>query len=427
MLRELEDEGVFHKFNEIYFITHSMGGLVTKRVLVNLNSPGRVGNLRRVKAVLYISTPAQGSDIADIGTWFSLNPQLRDMQSADINSYLQNLEDDWADLIRERRGERFPRSYCAYETKALYLKVIVNRIYATTSCDENPVAFDEDHLSIVKPVNKDAAVYRWARARIENATKEELQSNISQHTGVEEQLKRIEFLQQRGKPIRTAMFRVGLNESYSVEELGHFRILLEIIDLQSGPDHPTLWLAARDAFMQETIPFFNVRIASPGTRTIGWSRSPEDKLQDTMVGEPRLTEILAWATINNRGPFQTIGALEGKFLNVFISESLADKIVYFGFAVDDYLLAGFSDKCIDRVRSKPLVEWPSPLLEKEKTVGWIELLPKRYWPNDNSRPPLRPPFILDFGRYTPTKLGPDRKWSTVPDCDIKKLWPYQWP
>ena len=45
---------------------------MTKRVLVNLNTPERIEKLRLVKAVLYIATPAQGADIADIGDGLDL-------------------------------------------------------------------------------------------------------------------------------------------------------------------------------------------------------------------------------------------------------------------------------------------------------------------------------------------------------------------
>ena len=36
--------------------------------------------------------------------------------------------------------------------------------------DENPVAFEEDHLSIVKPLNRQGAVYDWAQKRIQQAS-----------------------------------------------------------------------------------------------------------------------------------------------------------------------------------------------------------------------------------------------------------------
>ena len=165
VLRRLQDEGVFNH-DEIYFVSHSMGGIITKRMLVALNRQSQKEKLSRVKAALFISTPAQGSNIAEIGGWLSSNPQLRDIRPADMNSFLQALENDWGDLFRERRPSRFPLSFCAYETKSTYGAVIVPRTLAATYCDQNPIAIDENHSDIVKPVNADADIYKWARARI---------------------------------------------------------------------------------------------------------------------------------------------------------------------------------------------------------------------------------------------------------------------
>lgn len=167
MLRQLEDQDVFGKYNEIYFIAHSMGGLVVKRVLVDLNRQTQIEKLHKVKAVLYISTPAQGAKIAEVGSWFSSNPQLHDMHPADdFNTFVQALEDQWQNLLRDRGSFPFPRSFCAHETKPTHGIMIVSRVYAVTSCDQNSFAVDEDHANIVKPSSAQSDIYTWARARI---------------------------------------------------------------------------------------------------------------------------------------------------------------------------------------------------------------------------------------------------------------------
>lgn len=182
LLRHLEDRGVFQKYKEIYFITHSMGGLVVKRVLVDLHRPSQIDKLRRVKAILLISVPSQGATIAELGSWLSRNPQIPDLRAADLNSFLQGLENQWQDLLRDRGQDTFPLSFCAYETKPT-----VSRVYAATSCDQNPVPVDADHSGIVKPGNRDADIYRWAQARIQQ-TSELFAARLSQAaTGKEEQ------------------------------------------------------------------------------------------------------------------------------------------------------------------------------------------------------------------------------------------------
>jgi pimeloyl-ACP methyl ester carboxylesterase len=169
VLRQLEDEGVFKKYREVYFVSHSMGGLVVKRSLIKLGRAKEIQKLRQVKAVMYISTPAQGAELASLGRWLSANPQLYDMRPAELNTYLQGLENDWNDLLRDRGNDLFPRSYCAYETKLTFGTLIVNRVDALTGCDQNAHPVDEDHSSIVKPANMKADIYRWAKARIQEA------------------------------------------------------------------------------------------------------------------------------------------------------------------------------------------------------------------------------------------------------------------
>jgi pimeloyl-ACP methyl ester carboxylesterase len=166
LLRRLEDEGVFRNYSEIYFVAHSMGGLVTKRTLIDLNRQSQIEKLKTVKAVLFISTPSLGANLAEFGSWISANPQLRDMEPADLNTFLQGLENQWQDLLRDRHGSHFPKAFCAYETKPYYGVVAVNRIYSTTFCDQNPFPVDDDHLNIAKPANRESDIYVWVRARI---------------------------------------------------------------------------------------------------------------------------------------------------------------------------------------------------------------------------------------------------------------------
>ncbi len=167
-LQRLRDRKVFARYRQIYFITHSMGGLVAKRILIDLNRPPEVENLRRVRAVLYISTPAQGATIADLASWISLNPQLGDMRPADLNAFLQSLENQWQNLLRDRDVAQavFPLAFCAYETKLTHGIMVVSRVYAATRCDENAYPVDLSHSDIVKPRDVSADPYPWTRARI---------------------------------------------------------------------------------------------------------------------------------------------------------------------------------------------------------------------------------------------------------------------
>jgi len=168
LLQQLRDRGFFARYQQIHFITHSMGGLVVKRLLVELNRPSELETLRRVRTVLFLSTPAQGATVADTASWLSLNPQLRDMAPADLNSFLQSLDNQWDVLLHDRDafGGVFPRAYCAYETLPTGGVMVVSRIYATSRCDPPRYPLDVDHYAIAKPPSRDDDPYPWARARI---------------------------------------------------------------------------------------------------------------------------------------------------------------------------------------------------------------------------------------------------------------------
>lgn len=168
-LQKLKDEGVFDRHQQIYFLTHSMGGLIAKRMLVKLHHPNTedLKMLDKIRAVVFLSTPSQGSEMAKIVSKFSPNPQPNDLQSATHNSFLQSLENEWQNLLLDRsKGITYPKSFCAYETKSTSGVMIVNRVSAITICDNNPYAMDLNHIEIAKPASENVDPYKWVKARI---------------------------------------------------------------------------------------------------------------------------------------------------------------------------------------------------------------------------------------------------------------------
>lgn len=165
-LQQLTDNKAFDRFEEIYLVAHSMGGIVVKSALVALNLETETDRLSKVRAVLFISTPHQGSRLAQLGTLFSSNPQIRDMEDANFNSYLQSLDSQWWGLMRNRGNRAFPKSYVAYETKPTLGIVIVDRVSALTSHDDEMFPVAADHRDIVKPRDAQSDIYRWVRSRL---------------------------------------------------------------------------------------------------------------------------------------------------------------------------------------------------------------------------------------------------------------------
>lgn len=174
MLKQgLMGEGVYTRYSQVIFISHSMGGLIVRRMLVSLRNSGDDGAIKRVGAVFFFATPTSGARLADLVDWLSLNPQTHDLETSDFNTFLQSLDNDWEDLLRQRnqRSAGHPKIFCAYETQRTRVKygtyvTVVPALYAKTICDETPLGFERDHFTLVKPEDASDDVYQWTRVRL---------------------------------------------------------------------------------------------------------------------------------------------------------------------------------------------------------------------------------------------------------------------
>lgn len=137
----LDNEGVL-KYPAIVFIDHSMGGLVTLRMLIQRS------DVRALTPVIVLfATPQAGAQITQIADLVAKNPALKNMLPADDNIFLRTLNDDFRNLPAEQR----PRVTCAYEKLPVGGIVIVPWETATRFCDGNAIAIAESHITIVKP------------------------------------------------------------------------------------------------------------------------------------------------------------------------------------------------------------------------------------------------------------------------------------
>lgn len=181
--QQLKDWNFFTKYDEINFITHSMGGIITKRMLNTLNTPAEAANLRRVRCVIYIAVPSNGAKSADWASWLSRNSQFRSMSPKDAADFLQGTERDWAALLRERNDSfSFPRTYSAYETLSTAEFQVVPQLYTSELSDGGVIGFDYNHIDIVKPKDRNGDVYVWARARLAEASQYQSHSKTVRDT-----------------------------------------------------------------------------------------------------------------------------------------------------------------------------------------------------------------------------------------------------
>lgn len=137
-----------HRYNQIFFVSHSMGGLVTRRLL--LNHPELAHN---VIGMLFLGTPSDGVSISAVS-----NLALKNLEFLGVSNQVLAMEAGDKLLIdmQDRFGEtEFSSiSTCVYETAPMPgLGIVVSRTNANDLCSRRrPVP--ADHSGIAKPDGK---------------------------------------------------------------------------------------------------------------------------------------------------------------------------------------------------------------------------------------------------------------------------------
>jgi hypothetical protein len=144
----LAADGVLN-YQRLVFLSHSMGGLVTRAYLLKNRNVAE-----HTFFAYFFSTPTTGSQIASIAQYLSNNPQLTKMKSLKAEDYL-------ADLLRQWLAAGFSfSSYCAYEKKPTRgVSLVVNMDSAVALCTKAVDPIDADHVGIVKPTSQNSASY----------------------------------------------------------------------------------------------------------------------------------------------------------------------------------------------------------------------------------------------------------------------------
>lgn len=191
---------------------------------------------------------------------------------------------------------------------------------------------------------------------------------------VDARLMRLEFFHDSSLRLDSIELAVELKREFSPLELGHFRIFAEFIDLHETEPHPTLWLACRDSYPKYVAD--GVETPLIGTRSLSWSRHPDEKLQDTVFSASQLTtrSLNAGVGLHRRGPFRTLADLDKKSLSIYVTDTLLDKIAGLYVSANEYWLAGAPADMFVPLDSPPLAEWPEPLESSEVDVKWKSIL-----------------------------------------------------
>jgi hypothetical protein len=147
MRLKLSNDGVLNH-REMIFLTHSMGGLVTRSFLLKYR-----GVASKTRFIYFFSTPTTGSDIANWAKDVSKNPQFKNMKPLQSDDFLADLQRDWLDA----ELNKIP-SYCAYEKDPTYTQLVVPQASSSNLCS-SLIAIPTNHINIVKPASTEDTQY----------------------------------------------------------------------------------------------------------------------------------------------------------------------------------------------------------------------------------------------------------------------------
>ncbi len=85
----------FKAYGRVTIIAHSMGGLVTQRCTLNLDT----SNLKRIKHLLFFGTPSGGLNVANLRVAKKMKSQIKNMGSE--SEFITSLRTDWNNTFSE--------------------------------------------------------------------------------------------------------------------------------------------------------------------------------------------------------------------------------------------------------------------------------------------------------------------------------------
>lgn len=174
----LQASDLFRRYNRVFFVTHSLGGILIKRTLLLYDDDGYDTLLNRVAGVFFMGVPAAGSPVANlaestvgafltsiIGKRYRVVTDLRPDTAA---AFLGSLERSWTAFVNRRRllyQQAPPRIFCVNETEKIGNAVqAVPELYSQACLGERS-SMTRNHLELVKPAGRDN-LHDWVRERI---------------------------------------------------------------------------------------------------------------------------------------------------------------------------------------------------------------------------------------------------------------------
>jgi hypothetical protein len=177
LLEELLVEAEANNYQEIYFIAHSLGGIVVKQMILDALDRSPLF-AQRIRAVIFVSVPSSTARFQSMLSRLPLadamaGPIIRYFLTPGGTQYLQELDNSWSYLIADGNEKAHVAQHCAYETRPVglppFTAVVVPQSQSENQCASKFVANNENHVSIIK-ATLDSPIHSWARNQILSAS-----------------------------------------------------------------------------------------------------------------------------------------------------------------------------------------------------------------------------------------------------------------
>jgi pimeloyl-ACP methyl ester carboxylesterase len=226
--RDLDSANIFSRYKRIYFLCHSMGGLVVRAFLVRYRD-----KVPQVPFIYFFSAPTDGAQISRIAALVSSNPQFNSLKPTGANEYLSSIQNDWLAGPFDSKIA----SYCAYETHETRGVLIVGRDSAIQLCNKRVDPINSDHIGIVKPADTNAESYK----AFLTALNENLKDNAQQQQKEQHPIEVSYTVSSLTNPITILpgqkLYFIPLNKARSLNK--RYINLMEVSNLEGNA--PLLW------------------------------------------------------------------------------------------------------------------------------------------------------------------------------------------
>ena len=159
---------VMRTHDKLYFLVHSMGGLIVREMLVLKAVPSS-----KVPLIYFFGTPSAGANLAGLAAAISRNPQFENLRPFARHSDVASFARSWLATSLDP-SKMYPQkiwSYCAYELEGLVAAdmLIVPELSASHLCSTAPRASLANHSTMVKPKDRTSEPYEYFASAYEES------------------------------------------------------------------------------------------------------------------------------------------------------------------------------------------------------------------------------------------------------------------